>query len=65
MSDEAKLGSTYSFRIPHHIKAQLDCLPTDQKVILNRRLRVEIARSIHDSRFDPKHYLGQNMEDDL
>lgn len=61
MSDEAKLQATYSFRIPYHIKAQVDCLPSDQKVILNRRLRVEVARAIHDSRFDPNYYLGQNM----
>jgi hypothetical protein len=58
MSDEAKLTGTYTFRLPRGTKELLDRLPPEHKYELNRRLRLETARKLHEMAFNPKQYLG-------
>lgn len=59
MSDESKLDATYTFRLPSSTKAMVDKLVTDDKADLNRRLRVEIAKKLHEVNFDPAVYLSE------
>lgn len=52
-----KLDHQYMIRIPEIMKANLDKLPPALKKKLNQEILILMARSIHDSRFDPKLYL--------
>ncbi len=55
-----KMTETYSLRIPDALKEMLDKLSTEQKHDLNQKLRVELARAVHASKFDARLYLGEN-----
>ena len=55
-----KLDETMTFRLPAHLKAQYLKLTIDQRHEAEQRLRVVIARAVHDSRFDLDHYLGDH-----
>ena len=60
MSDEySKNDAIYSFRIPEHTKAMTDKVPADKKADLNERLRITVARFLHDQNFDASLYLGE------
>ena len=52
-----KLQATYSFRMPIYTKTLVDCLSTYWKSKLNQELLVAVAKVLHDSEFDPGHYL--------
>jgi hypothetical protein len=54
-----KLTETYTLRISPTLKEMLDALNTEQKHDLNHRLRIEIARAIHNSKFSPDVYLSE------
>ncbi len=56
-----KLDETMTFRLPSHLKDQFRKLTIEQKHEAEHRLRVVIARAVHDSQFNLAHYL----EDDL
>jgi hypothetical protein len=56
--DYGKLDSSITFRIPGHAKALFHKLPIERKHEAEHRLRIVIARAIHDSKFDPDIYLG-------
>jgi len=60
--DEAKLTDIYSFRLPAYTKGMVDSLPPEDRHDLNRRLRIEIAKKLHEIKFDPKLYLGDNNQ---
>jgi hypothetical protein len=53
-----KLTEQFMIRIPEITKANLDKLPPALKKKLNQEILILMARSIHDSRFDPKLYLS-------
>ena len=59
-----KLTETFSMRIPEVLAVALAKLSPHWKGELNRRLLVSIAKTIHDSRFDPSTYLSTtNVQD--
>lgn len=60
----SKLTEIYPFRIPKQLKDLLDGLSDAQKVIINRALRVELARQIHISKFSSEDYLCDTDEDE-
>lgn len=58
MSNEDKLTEIISIRVSKSLKEMHDTLSDLDKHDLNMRIRVEIARKLHESKFDPKFYLG-------
>ena len=52
-----KLTEQFSMKIPEVLKVGLSSLSPDQRKKLNLQLMVCIAKSIHESRFNPKTYL--------
>ena len=58
-NDESKLDATYTFRLPASTKAMVDRLSCEDKTDLNRKLRLEIAKKLHETNFDPKVYLSE------
>lgn len=54
-----KLTEVYTLRITPALKEMIDSLNTDEKHNLNHKLRVEIAKAIHNSKFDPMVYLNK------
>jgi predicted DNA-binding protein len=54
-----KLLKNYAFKIPVEMKELVDKLPDHEKAELNHRLRIEIARKIHETTFNPEDYLGK------
>jgi len=59
-AEQSKLESIYSFRIPLKAKNLVEALNLSQKAKLNHRLRVEIAKVLHECNFDPALYLGED-----
>ena len=53
-----KLTEIHSLRIPEVTAVALQKLSPHWKQELNRRLLVAIAKTIHDSKFDPSIYLS-------
>jgi hypothetical protein len=53
-----KLTETFSMRIPEVLAVALAKLSPHWKGELNRRLLVAIAKTVHDSKFDPSTYLS-------
>ncbi|WP_289020372.1 hypothetical protein [Desulfobacter postgatei] len=53
-----KLSENYTLRIPAVLWENLSKLPPRLKKILNERLMVEMARAVHESRFNPEQYLS-------
>lgn len=58
-NDEGKLDSVYTFRIPSHTKSMTDKLSVEDKADLNYRLRLTIAKKLHEINFDASIYLGE------
>lgn len=58
-SEHGKLDDTYTFRIPSVTKHMLQNLPDEERWDLNRRLLLEVAKKIHESKFDARLYLGE------
>lgn len=58
-AEQGKLLEIYSFRIPYSTKKLLDGLSVKDRSDLNERLRLEVARKLHETKFDPKDYLGE------
>ena len=58
-AEQSKLESIYSFRIPLKTKNMVEALNLSQKSRLNQRLRIEIAKMLHECNFDPALYLGE------
>lgn len=56
-SESAKLTATFSMKVTEKLKAGFDQLNPAQQHRLRERLKYEMARAIHDSKFDPKKYL--------
>ncbi len=52
-----KLTEQFSMKIPEVLKVGLSSLSPDQRKKVNLRLMVEIAKVIHESRFNPETYL--------
>ena len=52
-----KCDDTFTLRLPHHLKIQADKLPLEKKHILLHNLRVEIARAVHNAKFNEYDYL--------
>ena len=52
-----KLTEQYTLKIPEVLKVGMSSLTPDQRKKMNLRLMVEIAKSIHESRFNPESYL--------
>jgi len=52
-----KLTEQYTMKIPEILKVGMSSLTPDQRKKMNLRLMVEIAKSIHESRFNPESYL--------
>ena len=55
--DCGKLDDTISIRIPRHLKVQFDKLPLEKKHVALHNLRLEIAKAVHSSKFNPSDYL--------
>jgi hypothetical protein len=53
-----KLIAVFAIRIPEKLKKALDNLPPSQKSKAIHDARITLARSIHDSKFNEKDYLG-------
>ena len=56
--EEAKLDAVYTFRLPMSTKAMIDRLSIEDKADLNRRLRITVAKKLHEVNFDPAVYLN-------
>ena len=54
-----KLLGLYSLRIPLKTKAIVDKLQSHETEILAHRLRVEMAKYLHELKFKPEDYLGE------
>jgi hypothetical protein len=52
-----KLTEQFSMKIPEVLKVGISSLSPDQRKKLNLQLMVCIAKSVHDSRFNPETYL--------
>lgn len=52
-----KLTETYSLRVPEVTAVALSKMSAHWKCELNRRLLVAMAKTIHDSKFNPCDYL--------
>jgi len=53
-----KLTETYTLGIPEVTKFQIDKLPAHFRKKLNAKILVEMAKIIHESKFDPNLYLS-------
>lgn len=60
--DELKLDATLSFRIPTHTKLLFEVLTIEQKHEAYRKMRIQVARAIHDAQFKPEMYLGDGED---
>lgn len=54
-----KLLATYSLRIPERLDYEVKQLPADAKKTLNEQILMTMAKVVHDTKFDPKEYLGE------
>lgn len=59
MNGEAKLTEIISARVSKGLKDMYDNLTDADKHDLNHRIRVEIARKIHETQFKPEVYLSE------
>jgi hypothetical protein len=57
-----KLSEIFNLRITPTLKEMVDKISNDEKKDLNRRIRIEIARSVHQSKFNPSDYLEEEGE---
>lgn len=53
------MKSVYSLRLPSSLRKKIKTLNPEERSQLNYRLRVEIARSVHNAKFDPGVYLNE------
>lgn len=53
-----KKEANYSVRIPRNLKILVESLPETQAYELRQRIRVEIARAVHNSHFNPEAFLN-------
>ena len=51
-----KLTEIYTLRLSDLLKLHIDKLTSEQKHILNQRIRNEMARVIHEFKFNPRDY---------
>jgi hypothetical protein len=52
-----KLTEIFNLRISPSLKQMVDQISNDEKKELNKRIRVEIARAVHNHKFNPDVYL--------
>jgi hypothetical protein len=52
-----KLTEQYTLKVPEVLKVGLSNLSPDERKRLNLRLMVDMAKAIHESRFNPEFYL--------
>lgn len=57
-----KLTEIISIRVPEILKLLVDKLPAEWKRKAYKEARIAMGRVIHESRFDPKIYLGDDEE---
>ena len=55
-----KCTELYSMRIPEVLKVHLDKLTSREKNRLKQKLMLDMAKAVHESRFDPDTYLSSN-----
>ncbi|MBW1998594.1 MAG: hypothetical protein JRJ29_11590 [Deltaproteobacteria bacterium] len=60
--ETSKLSSLYTMRIPDSTKTMIDKLSPLWKKKLNERLRLTIAKVLHEANFDPNVYLNGDYE---
>ena len=56
--DRGKLEIRYDFRISAHLASELAKLSPHWKKRMHDRMRIEMAKVIHESKFDPSVYLN-------
>lgn len=57
-----KLTEIISFRVPETLKVMVDRLPAEWKRKAYEEARLAMAKVIHESRFEPNLYLGDEEE---
>ena len=57
-----KLSEVISIRVPKKLKIMVDRLPSQWKRKAYEEARLAIAKVIHESRFEPNLYLGEDEE---
>ena len=57
VKERVKLISTFSMKVTDNLSEGYKKLDPMQKFRLQERMRYEMARAIHESKFDPKKYL--------
>lgn len=55
-----KCDAHYTFKLPSCLKDSIDKLSDTEKRLMKERILVVMARSIHDSNFDPTVYLNSD-----
>ncbi len=61
-TEQSKCDDTFTFRLPGHTKAAFKKLTITQKHEAEYKLRIVIAKAIHEARFVESHYLGDEEE---
>ena len=54
-----KLTEIYTIRISDLLKVHIDKLTSEQKHVLNQRIRNEMAKVVHEFKFNPRDYLEE------
>ena len=57
-----KLNEIYTLRVSENLKALTDKLSPEWKIKLNQEIRLTMAKVVHESRFDPSLYLGEDND---
>ncbi len=64
MQQNEKYGSLISFRIHDEVKKQFDNLSKEHRVRAYERMRIEVARAIHEASFKPYDILYPNKDEE-
>ncbi|RJP48759.1 MAG: hypothetical protein C4586_08570 [Anaerolineaceae bacterium] len=59
-----KTGPPVSFRVHPDVKKQFDSLPKEIRIRAYERMRVEVARAIHEATFKPYDILYPTQDGD-
>ena len=62
MDEIDKLTETFSLRIPEITKHHIDKLSKAEKVRLNEAVLLTIAKCLHESKFDARLYLKEQID---
>ena len=54
-----KLTEIYTIRISDLLKTYIEKLTPEQKHVMNQRIRNEMAKVVHEFKFNPRDYLEE------